>query len=44
VLDPGGGKKIPYLGISQEHPWAIKLGPWLLLIGLALQVIATVFP
>ena len=36
------GKEIPYSGIVREHAWAITVGPWLLLLGLALQVITAV--
>jgi len=36
---PGGAREIPHAGIVREHPWALKVGPWLLLAGLALQVV-----
>ncbi len=38
---PGyGEKEIPYAGVVQEHPRALKWGIRLLLLGLALQVVA----
>jgi hypothetical protein len=33
---------IPVAGIVREHPWAVAVGPWLLLLGLALQVVVAV--
>lgn len=36
---PGGAREIPHAGIVREHPWALKVGPWLLLAGLSLQVV-----
>ncbi len=32
-----------HAAIVREHPWAITVGIWLLLIGLALQVVAAMF-
>jgi hypothetical protein len=41
---PGeNAREIPHAGIVREHPWAVTVGTWLLLLGLALQVIASVF-
>jgi hypothetical protein len=34
-----GTREVPVAGIVREHPWAVKIGPWLLLAGLALQVV-----
>jgi hypothetical protein len=34
-----GTKVTPYAGIVREHPWAITSGVWLLLLGLAIQVV-----
>jgi hypothetical protein len=39
---PGGRREIPHAGIVREHPWAVAVGPWLLLAGLALAVVVTV--
>jgi hypothetical protein len=35
-----GAREVPVAGIVREHPWAVRVGPWLLgLAGLALQVV-----
>ena len=40
---PGtNAEEIPHAGIVREHPWAVKVGPWLLLLGLALQVLVAI--
>lgn len=39
---PEHGKPLPHAGIVREHPWAVTWGVRLLLLGLTLQVVATV--
>jgi len=33
---------LPHAGIVREHPWAVIWSVWLLLLGLALQVVAAI--
>jgi hypothetical protein len=35
-------ESLPHAGIVREHPWAVTCGVWLLLLGLALQVVAVI--
>ena len=38
----GGPPRYAAAGIVREHPWMVTLGIWLLLLGLALQVVAAI--
>ena len=33
---------LPHAGIVREHPWVVTVGIWLVLLGLALQVVAAI--
>ena len=38
----GGPPAHQHAGIVREHPWVVTCGIWLLLLGLALQVVAAI--